>query len=148
MAKKKKPAAGEEPAGPVLLSGGNPQIAKADGDEAVQAYLAAMPGWKQRVGLQLDALVTQVVPGVVKAVRWNSPFFGVAGQGQFLAFHCITKYVKVSFFQGESMTPVPPVASKMPRVRYAHIFEADVLDESLWKSWIRQAAELPGEKCF
>jgi hypothetical protein len=132
----------------VLLSGGNPQIAKADGDEPVQAYLAAMPGWKQEVGKRLDALVERTVPGVRKAVRWNTPFYGVEGKGWFLAFHCITKYVKVTFFRGTSLTPVPPVESKNAGTRYFHIHEGEAIDEKQLTDWIRQAAEMPGEVCF
>jgi hypothetical protein len=133
---------------PKLLSGGNPQIAKSDGDAPVQAYLAAMPGWKRDVGRQLDALVVRTVPNVRKAVRWNTPFYGIEGRGWFLAFHCITKYVKVSFFRGTSLRPVPPVESKKDNVRYFHIHEGDELDEKLLASWIRQASKLPGENCF
>ena len=135
-------------AGPVLLSGGNPQIAKADGDAPVQAYIAAMPGWKGDVGRRLDAVITRTVPGVRKAVRWNTPFYGVEGRGWFIAYHCITKYVKVTFFRGTSLTPVPPVESKQKDVRYFHIHEHDQIDEELLAGWIRQAAELPGETCF
>ena len=133
---------------PKLLSGGNPQIAKADGDAAVEAYLAAMPGWKQDVGRRLDALIVRTVPGVRKAVRWNSPFYGVEGQGWFLSFHCITKYVKVALFRGASLRPVPPVESKHPEVRYFHVYENGPIDEALVTSWIRQASGLPGENCF
>lgn len=133
---------------PILLSGGNPQIAKADGDEVVQAYIAAMPGWKGDVGRRLDALIVRTVPNVRKAVRWNTPFYGIEGQGWFLAFHCIAKYVKVTFFCGASLSPIPPVESKIKGVRYFHIHEDDRLDEELAASWIRQASELPGEKCF
>jgi hypothetical protein len=137
------------PAGkPVLLSGGNPQIAKADGDAPVQAYIAAMPGWKRAVGRRLDALIERSVPGVRKAVRWNTPFYGVEGRGWFLAFHCLTKYVKVSFFRGTSLSPVPPVASKLKHVRYLHLHEEDKLDEARLVSWIRQASKLPGDTCF
>lgn len=131
-----------------LLSGGNPQIAKADGDAPVQAYIAAMPGWKHDVGRQLDALVQRTLPNVQKAVRWNTPFYGVAGQGWFFAFHCITKYVKVTFFRGASLRPVPPVASKQPEVRYLHIHEGERIDETQLVRWIEQAARLPGEHCF
>jgi len=127
-----------------LLSGGNPQIGKADGDVPVQQYIAAMPGWKKRVGKQLDALIAKQVPGVTKAVRWNTPFYGVEGQGWFLGFHCITKYIKVAFFRGTSLKPMPPVASKVPEVRYFHIGEHDEVDEIQLASWIRQAASLPG----
>lgn len=133
---------------PVLLSGGNPQIAKADGDAPVQAYIAAMPGWKREVGRKLDALIGKTVPGVRKAVRWNSPFYGVEGKGWFLSYHCFTKYVKVTFFRGASLDPVPAEESKHPGVRYAHIHEGDALDEKQWESWIRQASKLPGEEMF
>ena len=122
-----KPAAKGQPAGttPKLLSGGNPQIAKGDGDVPVQAYIAAMPGWKRDVGRRLDALVVRTVPDVRKAVRWNTPFYGIEDRGWFLGFHCITKYVKVAFFRGTSLRPVPPVASKQKGVRYFHIHEDD-----------------------
>lgn len=148
LAKKPAPKPSGKAAAPKLLSSGNPQIAKADGDEPVQAYLAAMPGWKQGVGLQLDGLVSRVVPRVRKAVRWNTPFYGVEGQGWFLAFHCITKYIKVTFFRGAELRPPPPVASRMKNVRYFHIHEDEPIDEAQFKRWIRQAAALPGEKCF
>jgi len=133
---------------PRLLSGGNPQISKGDGNEVVQAYLAAMPGWKREVGRSLDALVVRVVPDVRKAVRWNTPFYGVEGHGWFFAFHCITKYVKVSFFRGTSLRPIPPVASKSPEVRYVHLFEGERIDEAHWPEWITQASRLPGAPCF
>jgi hypothetical protein len=135
---------------PRLLSGGNPQIAKADGEAPVRAYIAAMPGWKRGVGERLDVLIERAVPGVRKAVRWNTPFYGVDSPdaGWFVAFHCITKYVKVTFFRGASLRPVPPVESKMKEVRYFHIFEGDDLDEKLVTDWIRQASRLPGENCF
>lgn len=139
---------GEGSAEPKLLSGGNPQIAKGDGDAPVQAFLAAMPGWKREVGRRLDALVVRTVPDVIKAVRCNSPFYGIEHQGWFLGFHCLTKYVKVAFFRGASLRPVPPVASKQEAVRYLHIHEDDELDEELVASWIRQASALPGEACF
>ncbi len=143
-----KPA-GRDAAQPVkLLSGGNPQIAKADGDAPVQAYIAAMPGWKREVGRQLDALITRTVPHVRKAVRWNSPFYGIEGQGWFLSYHCMTKYIKVAFFRGALLRPVPPVESKQQDVRYFHIHENEVIDEALVADWIRQASELPGENCF
>jgi hypothetical protein len=142
----KKPV--KKAAKPKLLSGGNPQIAKADGDAPVRAYLAAMPGWKREVGRRLDALIAKTVPGVRKAVRWNTPFYGIEGRGWFIAFHCITKYVKVTFFRGAALKPVPPVESKMKDVRYFHIHEGDEFDEQLVAGWIRQAAELPGETCF
>jgi hypothetical protein len=129
---------------PTLIAGGNPQIAKAEGDAPVQAYIAAMPGWKRDVGRRLDALIARTVPGVKKAVKWNSPFYGVEGQGWFLSFHCYTKYVKLTFFRGGSLRPVPSVESKHKDVRYFHIHEGDQLDEKLLANWIRQAADLPG----
>jgi hypothetical protein len=134
----------EEAAKPTLLAGGNPQIAKADGDAPVQAYIEAMPGWKRDVGRRLDALIVRSVPNVRKAVRWNSPFYGVEGQGWFLNFHCFTKYVKVAFFRGTSLRPVPPGKSKIQDVRYLDIHEDDRLDEELVANWIRQAASIPG----
>jgi hypothetical protein len=129
---------------PVLLSGGNPRIAKADGDAPVQAYIAAMPGRKSELGRRLDALIVRTVPGVRKAVKWNSPFYGVGGQGWFLSFHCFTKYVKVTFFRGTSLRPVPPSESKHKEVRYLDIREGDALDEKQLASWIEQAASIPG----
>jgi hypothetical protein len=129
---------------PKLLAGGNPQIAKAEGDAPVQAYIAAMPGWKRDVGRRLDALITRTVPGVRKAVKWNSPFYGVEGQGWFLDFHTFTSYVKVAFFRGTSLSPLPPGASKVKEVRYLDIHEHDPLDEAQLAKWIRQAAALPG----
>ena len=144
-AKVAKPATGKRPAAkPTLLAGGNPQIAKADGDAPVQAYIAAMPGWKHDAGRRLDALIQRTVPDVRKAVRWNSPFYGIEGQGWFLSFHCMTRYIKVAFFRGMSLRPVPPVESKDENTRYFHIHEDDELDEALVASWIRQASELPG----
>jgi hypothetical protein len=129
---------------PTLLAGGNPQIPKADGDAPVQAYITAMPGWKRAVGRRLDALIVRNVPGVRKAVKWNSPFYGVEGQGWFLNFHCFTKYVKVAFFRGASLRPVPPGESKDKDVRYLDIHEDDRIDEAQLATWIRQAAALPG----
>jgi hypothetical protein len=129
---------------PTLLAGGNPQIAKAEGDAPVQAYIAAMPGWKRDVGRRLDALIERTVPGVRKAVKWNSPFYGVEGQGWFLSFHVFTRYVKVTFFDGASLDPVPPGESKQKEVRYLDIHEDDEVDEKLLASWIRQASEIPG----
>ena len=114
---------------PALLAGGNPQIAKADGDAPVQAYIAAMPGWKRDVGRRLDALIVRTVPDVRKAIKWNSPFYGIEGQGWFLNFHCFTKYVKVAFFRGTSLRPLPPGESKHKEVRYLDIHEDDQLDE-------------------
>ena len=128
-----------------LLSGGNPQIAKADGDAPVQAYIAAMPGWKRDVGRWLDALIVRTVPDVRKAVKWNSPFYGIEGQGWFLNFHCFTKYVKVAFFRGTSLRPVPPGSSKHKDVRYLDIHEGD-FDEAQFTAWVRQASQLPGER--
>jgi hypothetical protein len=133
-----------EKAGVVLLSGGNPQIAKADGDAPVQSYIAAMPGWKLDVGKRLDALIVRSVPNVHKAVKWNSPFYGVEGRGWFLSFHVFTRYVKVTFFRGTSLRPVPPGASKHKDVRYFDIHEGDELDEAQVASWVKQAAALPG----
>jgi hypothetical protein len=129
-----------------LLSGGNPQIAKADGDAPVHAYIEAMPGWKRDVGRWLDALIVRNVPNVRKAVKWNTPFYGVEGQGWFLGFHCITKYVKVSFFRGTSLRPVPPGVSKQKEVRYLDIHEDDPLDEAQFAAWVKQASQLPGER--
>jgi len=132
-------------AGPVkLLSGGNPQIAKADGDAAVQAYIAAMPGWKRDLGKRLDALIVRNVPNVKKAVKWNSPFYGIESQGWFLSFHVFTHYVKVTFFRGTSLLPVPPGPSKHKGVRYLDIREDDKLDEAQIASWVKQAAAVPG----
>lgn len=136
-----------------LLSGGNPQIAKADGDAAVEAYLAAMPGWKQEVGRKLDALITRTIPNVNKAVRWNSPFYGTKANGWFLSFHCITRYIKVAFFNGTSLKPMPPVESKHATTRYLHIHETDwtdsgPLDEKQLAAWIKQASKLPGWASF
>jgi hypothetical protein len=133
---------------PKLLSGGNPQIAKGDGDAAVQTYIEAMPGWKRDVGRRLDALIVRTVPHVRKAVRWNTPFYGIEGQGWFLGFHCITKYVKVACLNGSSLQPLPPVESKDPNTRYFHVHEDEQLDEELVASWIRQASKLPGEPLF
>lgn len=128
---------------PVLLAGGNPQIAKADGDAPVQAFIEAMPGWKRDVGRRLDALIVGSVPEVRKAVRWNSPFYGVQGQGWFLSFHCLTRYIKVAFFSGAALQPPPPVESKNEGTRYVHLFEGEPLDEALLERWIQQAAALP-----
>jgi hypothetical protein len=148
MAKEKSAkAAKKAPAKPVLLSGGNPQIAKGDGDAPVQAYIAAMPGWKRGVGRKLDALIVRTVPGAHKAVKWNSPFYGVGDQGGwFLSFHCFTKYVKVTFFRGTSLRPVPPGESKHKEVRYHDIYEDAELDEAQFAAWVKQASQLPGER--
>jgi hypothetical protein len=149
-----KPAAPKspprQPAQPVLLSGGNPQIAKGDGDAPVQAYIAAMPGWKQAVGRRLDALIERTIPGVQKAIKWNTPFYGLEGPdgkpNWFLGFHCITKYIKVAFFRGTSLHPLPPIASKQKAVRYLHLHEHDALDEEQFMDWLKQASHLPGER--
>lgn len=127
----------------VLLSGGNPQVAKADGNAPVQAYIRAMPGWKRGLGRRLDALIVRNVPGVRKAVKWNSPFYGIEGQGWFLSFHTFTHYVKVGFFRGASLEPPPPIASKSGETRYVNIREGE-LDDVQMASWLRQAAALPG----
>jgi hypothetical protein len=135
---------------PALLAGGNPQIGKADGDAPVQAYIAAMPGWKRDVGRRLDALIVLTVPGVRKAVKWNSPFYGIegpaSGEGWFLSFHCFTKYIKVAFFRGASLRPLPPGASKSKGTRYLDIHEDDKLDEAQFAAWVQQASLLPGER--
>jgi hypothetical protein len=130
----------------VLLSGDNPQIAKADGDAPVQAYIEAIPGWKRSVARQVDALVVRAVPGVRKAVKWNSPFYGAGQEGWFLSFHCFTRYVKVTFFRGTSLRPPPPGESKHKEVRYLDIYEREPLDEAQFTKWVKQASRLPGEK--
>ncbi len=142
---KKKTAATAAPSKTVkLLSGGNPQIAKADGDAPVKAYIAAIPDeWKRRAAKKLDALIVRTVPGVKKAVKWNSPFYGVEGKGYFLSFHMFNRYIKVTFFHGASLMPQPPVPSKDKNVRYAHI-EEDGFDEAQMARWVKQAAALPG----
>lgn len=131
---------------PALLSGGNPQIAKGYGDAPVQAYIAAMPGWKSDVGRTLDGLISQALPDVKKAVKWNSPLYGVEEGTYFLSFHCFDRYVKVAFFNGAALDPLPPVGSKQKNVRYLHIHEGDRIDEKQFGSWIKQASNLPGEK--
>jgi hypothetical protein len=130
--------------GAVLLSGGNPQVAKADGDAPVRAYIAAMPGWKRDIGKRLDTLIVRSVPGVRKAVKWNSPFYGIERRGWFLSFHVFTRYVKVAFFRGASLRPIPPGASKHKDVRYIDLHEDDEFDETRMASWVKQAAALPG----
>lgn len=130
----------------VLLSGGNPQIAKGYGDAPVQAYIAAMQGWKRDLGAQLDAIVTRTVPDVAKAVKWNSPFYGTEKGLWFLSFHCMTKYVKVAFFRGAALTPLPPGKSKQQHVRYLDIYESAPFDEAQFADWVEQASRLPGEK--
>ena len=129
---------------PKLLSGGNPQIPKGEGDAPVQAYIAAMPDWKREAGEKLDTLVENTVPGVRKAVKWNSPFYGVEGQGWFLSYHAFAKYLKVTFFRGAQLEPLPPVGSKDPNTRYVHIEEDQPVDERQLADWIRQAAAIPG----
>jgi len=131
---------------PVLLAGGNPQIAKAEGDAPVQAYIAAMPGWKREVGRRVDALIARTVPGVHKAVKWNSPFYGIEGHGWFLSFHCFTNYVKVAFFRGTSLRPVPPGESKSKDTRYFDIREDDEIDEAQFAAWVKQTSQLPCER--
>lgn len=143
VAPKARPIAAREGGKVVLLSGGNPQIAKAEGDAPVQAYIAALPGWKRNVGKRLDAIIARNVPIVCKAVKWNSPFYGVEGRGWFLPFHAFTRYVKVTFFRGASLRPLPPGASKHEDVRYADI-HADDLDAAQMAGWVKQAAALPG----
>jgi hypothetical protein len=134
----------DEKTGVVLLSGGNPQIAKGDGDRPVQAYIAAMPGWKSELGRRLDALIVRTVPDVRKAVRWNSPFYGVEGQGWFLSFHVFTRYVKVTFFQGASLQPIPPGGTvRSQEARWVDIHEGE-FDEAQMAAWVSQAAALPG----
>ena len=142
----KKTAAKRGAGRPKLLSGGNPQIAKGYGDAPVQAYIAAMPGWKRDVGRRLDVLIVRTVPGVHKAVKWNSPFYGFEGEGWFLSFHVFTRYVKVTFFRGTSLRPVPPGESKHKTVRYFDIHEDEELDEAQLAAWVKQASKLPGER--
>ncbi len=134
-----------KPAKPVkLLSGGNPQIAKGDGDAPVQAYIAALPGWKRDLAARLDALIERSVPTVRKAVKWNSPFYGVDGQGWFLGVHAFTKYLKLAFFRGTSLRPMPPGESKTPETRYLDLHEDDPIDEAQLSKWLKQAAAVPG----
>ncbi|ESX88896.1 DUF1801 domain-containing protein [Mesorhizobium sp. LNJC405B00] len=140
-----KPAP-DKPEKPVLLSGGNPQIPKAYGDAPVQAYIAAMPGWKSDVGRRIDALIVSAVPGVCKAVKWNSPFYGIEGEGWFLSLHCFTRCVKVAFLRGTSLDPVPPGGSRQKEVRYLDIHEGEEIDEARFASWVKQASRLPGDK--
>ncbi len=141
----KKNAVRKNSAKPKLLSGGNPQIPKGYGDAPVKAYIGAMPGWKKAIGRRLDALVTEAVPGVKKAVKWNTPFYGVEDGAWFLSFHCFTQYIKVTFFRGSSLKPPPEERSKYEEVRYLHIHEGE-FDESQFTDWVKQAAALPGEK--
>jgi len=131
--------------GPKLLAGGNPQIPRGDGDGPVRAYIAAMPGWKREIGTRIDRLVVDVVPEVHKAVKWNQPLYGNAGEGFFLSFRCFTRYVQLAFYRGSSLVPEPPKAAKHPRVRYLDIHEHDELDEAQLTSWVEQASGLAGE---
>jgi hypothetical protein len=131
---------------PRLLSGGNPQIAKGYGDAPVQQYIAAMPGWKRDMGRRLDMLIAHTIPDVRKAVKWNSPLYGVEESLWFLSFHCFTRYIKVTFFRGTALKPVPPGTSKHKEVRYLDIHEEDVFDEKQFVAWVKQASKLPGEK--
>ena len=144
MSAKARPPLKPGPDGVVRLSGGNPQIPKGDGDAPVQAFIAAMPGWQSAVGKQVDELIVRAVPDVQKAVRWNSPFYGIEGSGFFVSFHCFTRYVKVTFIRGRKLQPMPPVDSKDPDARYLHIHEGDKLDEAQFTGWLEQAAALPG----
>jgi hypothetical protein len=141
----KKPVTQQATAKPKLLAGGNPQVAKAEGNAPVQAYIAAMPDWKSDAGRRLDALIVRAVPSVRKAVKWNSPFYGAGEEGWFLSFHCFNKYIKVAFFRGTSLNPVPPGKSKQKEVRYLDIYEGE-LDEARFSDWVKQASRLPGER--
>lgn len=144
--RKAAPKGAAKAAKPALLSGGNPQIAKGFGDAPVRAYIAAIPGWKRDIGRRVDALITNAVPGVRKAVKWNSPFYGVEDGVWFLSFHCYAKYVKVAFFRGASLRPMPPGESKQKDVRYLDIHEDEPFDEAQFIAWIKQASKLPGER--
>ncbi len=139
-------APARESAKPRLLSGDNPQIPKGYGDAPVQAYIAAIPGWKREVARRVDQLIARAVPGVQKAVKWNSPFYGIEGDGWFMSYHCFTNYLKVAFFRGAALRPVPPGRSKQKDVRYLDIHEDDPLDEAQFTDWVKQASQLPGEK--
>ena len=130
----------------VLLSGGNPQIARAEGDAPVQAYIAAMPGWKRDIGRRLDEIIVRTVPNVHKAVKWNSPLYGIEGQGWFLSVHCFTKFVRVAFFRGRSLSPLPLGESKQKEVRYLDIREDTPFDEAQLVNWVKQASGLPGQR--
>jgi hypothetical protein len=136
----------EKPKAPTLLSGGNPQIPKGEGDGPVQDYIAAMPGWKRELGRHLDDLIVRAVPKVHKAVKWNQPFYGRKDDGWFLSFRCYTKYVQLAFYRGSSLDPEPPKASKHPEVRYLDIHEDDVVDDRQLTKWVKQASKLPGER--
>jgi hypothetical protein len=143
MARRKRKTSAKKLARPTLLSGGNPQIAKADGNAPVKAYIAALPGWKRDVARKLDASIVQTVPAVKKAVKWNSPFYGLEGRGWFLSVHAFTKYVKVTFFRGAALRPLPPGESKHQDVRHLDIYQ-DELDEAQFAKWVKQASRLPG----
>ncbi len=145
MKTKKKSSKPRKSAKPVLLSGDNPQIAKGYGDAPVQAYIAAIPGWKREIARRLDALISRAIPGVHKAVKWNSPFYGFEGKGWFVSYHCFTNYVKVTFFRGTSLRPVPPGESRHHEVRYLDVREGQ-LDEAQFLDWVKQASALPGER--
>ena len=142
----KRPPLKPGPDGVIRLAGGNPQIAKGYGDEVVQRYIAAMPGWQRAVGEKLDAIIEQAVPGVKKAVKWNTPFYGLEDDIYFVSFHCMTKYVKVAFHHGAALEPKPPGTSRQEKVRYLDIYETDTIDEAQFADWIKQASRLPGEK--
>ncbi|MHA6297325.1 DUF1801 domain-containing protein [Devosia sp. CAU 1758] len=144
--KAKRPPLKPGPDGIVRLSGGNPQIAKGYGDEVVQRYIAAMPGWQSDVGKKLDAIIEKTVPGIQKAVKWNTPFYGLEQDVYFVGYHCLSKYVKVAFHDGAELDPPPPGTSKQPKVRYLDIYEGDTIDEDQFADWIKQASQLPGEK--
>lgn len=143
---KKASSKSAKAAKPKLLAGGNPQIAKAYGNAPVRTYIAAIPGWKRDLARRLDALIVRTVPGVTKAVKWNSPFYGLEGQGWFLSYHCFTKYIKVAFFRGALLRPMPPHESTLKDVRYLHIHENEEFDEARFRAWVKQASELPGER--
>ena len=142
---KAKAPARKKAGAPKLLSGENPQIPKGYGDAPVQAYIAAIPGWKRDVAARLDALITKALPRVKKAVKWNSPFYGVEEGRYFLSFHVFARYIKVAFFNGAALDPVPPGASKHKNVRYLDIYEGQ-FDEKQFIAWVKQASKLPGEK--
>lgn len=144
--KPKRPPLKPGPDGVVRLSGGNPQIAKGYGNDIVQKYIAAMPGWQREVGEALDAIIERTVPGVEKAVKWNTPFYGVERDIWFVSYHCMSKYVKVAFHNGAQLHPMPPGKSKQERVRYLDIYETDTIDQDQFADWVRQASLLPGEK--
>lgn len=133
---------------PRLSAGGNPQLPKGDGDAIVQQWITAIPGWKRTIGEELDSLITATVPAVRKAIRWNTPFYGIKDNGWFMAFHCLNKYIKVAFLHGTALVPPPPVSSKQLRVRYLHLFESNPPDRLLLANWILQASQLPGENVF